>query len=386
MSKITITQLSYDEFLGIAVHNPPATGLDAVHPQTIHFDSYTTVEAIKSILNVPHVRKSIMGRFTVASHMFGCTTADTLRSRLNDLLYTSMVNSFVPSVKSSTHDITEITRLARLLWPGYVAPLDRTSNEADPSLKALLLQVLCCMWGDTTLSNGECQGSNCPFCQCLSSNADGVDINVLKQRLIEKLDRNIRDSMRNLVSSTAMMPGRVLQKQDIEPYAKLLPYTTKFLLLAAFLCQHKRPEQDVNLFTTTNTGKSKRKRANKSDDGVSYASSSKELIKHRQATFPLERLLSVFHSIIGQYGQHFMIYKEEGATTVAQLGTKSLFQGVSQLIATGLLSSTGGVKFNEKYNHDLMDVISAKFSCTVGRDDARVIASSVGFPLEKYCP
>merc|ERR1712071_207007 len=190
------------------------------------------------------------------------------------------------------------------------------------------------------------------------------------------------DDMRRLLSSIVMMPGRALPKKDIEPYAKRLPYTTKFLLMAAFLCQHKRPEQDVNLFTTTNTGKSRRRRSKEPDQGVAYASSSKE-VKRRAPSFPLERLFSVFLSIMSQYGRHFMNYKEKGVSIVAQLGTDRLFQNVSQLIASGLLSSVTGAA---KFNLDLMEMTSAKFSCTISREDACVLASSVGFPLEKYCP
>jgi hypothetical protein len=98
-------------------------------------------------------------------------------------------------------------------------------------------------------------------------------------------------------------------------------------------------------------------------------------------------MLSVFASIIGQYGhRHYMPYKEIGVSTVAQLGTTQLFRSISQLIATGLLRNNGRAKFDEKYDHDLIETMSAKFSCTVGTGDAKVIATSVGFPLEKYCP
>mmetsp|Transcript_14797 Transcript_14797/g.23222 ORF Transcript_14797/g.23222 Transcript_14797/m.23222 type:complete len:296 (+) Transcript_14797:2-889(+) len=295
------------------------------------------------------------------------------------------MNSFAAAVKSSTLDITEIMRLARQLWLEYVAPLDRTNGRDDPSLKSLVWQVLLCLRRDAGLSNDP----DCSLCQCLSSGTDDdvsvMDLNMLKQRLSEKLDRNMRDALRRILTSTVMMPGRVLHKQNIEPYARRLPYTTKFLLMAAFLCQSKRPEQDVNLFTTKNTGKSKRGHVKKSGDELAYASSSKE-IKQRQPSFPLERLFSVFYSIIAQYGQHFMHYKEKGAPIVSQLGTERLFQNISQLITSGMLSSIGCVKFDEKYNHDLLDMTSTKFSCTISRDDACVIASSVGFPLEKYCP
>ena len=80
-----------------------------------------------------------------------------------------------------------------------------------------------------------------------------------------------------------------------------------------------------------------------------------------------------------------MSYKEKGASTVAPLGAERLLQNISKLITSGLLSSIGNVKINGKYSHDLMDMTSAKFSCMISRDDACVIASSLGFLLKKYC-
>ena len=222
----------------------------------------------------------------------------------------------------------------------------------------------------------------CHFCRCLSSKADRnspvLELNVLQQRLSEELDGSIRDKMRGLLSSTVLMPGRVLSEKGRSPYAERLPYETKFLLLAAFLCQNKRAEQDINLFTTTNTGKSRRGRSKTSNGGAAYATSSKDLTQ-RQPSFRLERMLSVFYSIIGQYGQ-------AGASTGSRLGTTHLFQSVSMLVATKMLQIIGSSKISDKYDHDLSEMVLAKFSCTLCRDDARVIASSVGFPLEKYYP
>ncbi|KAL9183842.1 hypothetical protein ACHAXT_004698 [Thalassiosira profunda] len=372
-------------FQNSPIHHPPEQLLYAVHPQTIHFDSYVSTDAIKSILHVPHVKLSIMGR---ALETTSCATANNLRSKLNDLIYTSMVHSFVPSVRGSTQDIAEIARLARLLFLEYVSPLNETSGSGDPSFRALAVEMLQYLGHDNGEASEPCHNSTCSVCSILSPKTNGngrktADINVLRQKVSERLDRSVRDSMRNLLSSVVMMPGRVLEKQHVEPYAKRLPYTTKFLLLAAYLCQSKRPDQDVNLFTTKNTGKSKRRRS-KADNGLAYASSSKEL-KQRLPSFPLERLLSVFYSIIGQYGQHFMTYKEEGATAAAQLGTNRLFQSVAQLIASGLLRSVGSLKFDERCP-DLTEMISAKFQCTINRVDARAVAGSVAFPLDKYCP
>lgn len=319
--------------------------------------------------------------------MFICNRAKTLRSKMKDILYSSMMNSFVPSVISTTHDMTEVIRLARLHWPEYVTPLEKCGVCDDPALDELMWKVLDCLSRDGSAPSCESNhDSKCTFCVSLSSKTDtSKDLNMLKQELSEKLDANVRESMRALLSSTIMMPGRVLPTKNSNPYAGRLPYVTKFLLLAAFLCQNKRKDYDANLFTTANTGKSKRRRTSKSEDGTAYATSSKDLIQ-RQPLFPLERMLSVFSSIIGQYGhRHYMSYKEVGVTTVAQLGTTHLFQSIAQLISTGLLRINDRAKFDAKYDHDLMEIMTGKFSCTVGRDDANVIASSVGFPLDKYC-
>lgn len=319
--------------------------------------------------------------------MSPCDRVTTLRLRMYDILYSSMMNSFVPSVISTTHDMIEIIRLARLLWPAYVEPVESCD---DDTIEELMWKIVDCLNGDggdsIAMSCKSILESSCKLCQySTSTGVESTNLNSLKQQLSEKLDRNIRETMRGLLTSTIMMPGRVLPTKDGTPYAERLPYITKFLLLAAFLCHNKRKEQDTNLFTTENTGKSKRRRVNKTEDGTAYASSSKDLIQ-RQPLFPLERMLSVFASIIGQYGHsHYMSYKEVGVTTVAQLGTTHLFHNVSQLITTGLLRKNGKATFDDKDDHDLMEIMSAKFSCTLSRDDALVIASSVGFPLEKYC-
>jgi hypothetical protein len=337
------------------------------------------------ILHVPHIRRSITG----SSCRAFCNRANALVSNLKYFLYSSMMNSFVPSIISSTHDISEIVRLARLLWPEYISPLDRLcSSIDDSSIIVLVWHVLVCLKDSISkTSEMQCHPSPCcTFCQCLNSksvsNPPAAEMNVMKKQLSEELDKNIRDKMRALLSSTVMMPGRVLSKNS-SPYAVRLPYTTKFLLLAAFLCQNKRAEQDINLFTTTNTGKSRRRRNN---IGLAHATSTIDLTQ-RIPSFRLERMLSVFYSIIGQYGHgHYISYKREGTSTGAQLGTTHLFQSISMLIASKILQISGSSKVNEKYDHDLSEMVLAKFSCTLCQDDARVIASSVGFPLEKYYP
>ena len=153
-----------------------------------------------------------------------------------------MMNSIVPSIISSTNDITEIVRLARLLWPDYLSPLDKMHGSSNSSAEKLVWQILGCMRQDIGVSSEDRQHHAsvecCSFCQHLrsdlASETSDLQLNVLEQQLSEELDRSIRERMRSLLSSTVMMPGRVLSMENSSPYAGRLPYITKFVLLAAF--------------------------------------------------------------------------------------------------------------------------------------------------------
>uniref|UniRef100_A0A7S2P639 AAA+ ATPase domain-containing protein n=1 Tax=Skeletonema marinoi TaxID=267567 RepID=A0A7S2P639_9STRA len=370
------------------VQMPPGTILDAVQPNHIHFDAYSSVDTIKDIMLVPRIRQMVIGQSNLTRHKHVCVAVNAVRARFEQMCYSSLLGWFISNVKGSTQDLTEIVRLARLLWPEYVAPLDGSAGSISPAFELAMTRILCHLREDDGETSVDC---NCSTCKFLSS-ADGThsdgdeDFAVLKQRLFEKLDQNIRETMRGFLSTVVLMPGRVLSKHTSKPYAERLPYVTKFLLLAAFLCQNKKAESDKNLFTKKSTGKSRRS-TNKADVGSSYASSTAELkqLTVRQTSFPVERLLSVFYSIMGSYGQNSVHQNGEG-TNVSEMGTERLFQNISQLNATGLIRRVGSSSTNASKSKDLTEMTAAKFTSTLSREDAHLIAESVGFPLDRYCP
>jgi len=362
----------------------PTTVSELVRPINIHFEAYAGIDAIKTVLNVPHMKFSITG-LESSSKELPCIPYIYLRSKLHDLLYNSMLSMFLPSIERRTRDLCEISRLARILWKEYVSPLEsKEHTNVDQSINFLTKQIFVSIYRERRSSMKTCS-SNCNFCQHLSSksesNPDETEFSTLKTQLIGKLDQQARESMRILLSTCVVMPGRVIRKQHGVPYVERLPYITKFLLLAAFLCQNKRPQQDANLYTSKNTGKS-RKKVDNSTSGAAYATTSSELkqITGRKPTFPLERMLSIFTSIMGQYGT-ILSRRDDGAPAVAHLGTEILFRAVSQLRATGLLKVTG----KNGSGDNPLELMHAKFSCTLSREDAKVIAASVDFPLETYC-
>ena len=368
------------------IQMPPGTILDAVQPNHIHFNAYSSVDTIKDIMLVPRIRQMITGRSNLTRHKHVCGAVIAVREQFEQMCYTSLLGWFISNIKGSTHDLTEIIRLARLLWPEYVAPLDGSTGSINPAFESAMTHVLRHLRGDDVDTSVGC---NCAACICLSDVngiRSSVDFTVLKQRLFEKLDQNIRETMRGFLSTIVLMPGRVLSKHSSKPYAERLPYVTKFLLLAAFLCQNKKAESDKNLFTKKSTGKSRRS-TNKADIGSSYASSAAELkqLTVRQPTFPVERLLSVFYSIMGSYGQNSVHQNGEDAN-VSALGTERLFRNISQLNATGLIRRVGSSSTNVSKDKDLTEITAAKFTCTLSREDARLIAESIGFPLDRYCP
>jgi len=355
------------------VQMPPGTILDAVQPNHIHFDAYSSVNTIKDIMLIPRVREMVIGRPNLIRHKHVCVAANTVRAKFEQMCYSSLLGWFISSVKGSTHDVTEIIRIARLAWPEYVAPLDGSAGSINPAFESAVTHILCNLRGDGVDTSVGCHCSS-------------IDFAVLKQRLFEKLDQNIRETMRGFLSTVVLMPGRVLNKHSSKPYAERLPYVTKFLLLSAFLCQNKKAESDKNLFTKKSSGKTRRS-TNRTDLGSSYASSSAELkqLTVRQPSFPVERLLSVFYSIMGSYGQNSVRQNGKGIH-VSDMGNERLFRNISQLNATGLICRIGSSSTNSSKKKDLTETTAAKFTCTLSREDARFIAESVGFPLDRYCP
>lgn len=306
-----------------------------------------------------------------------CSSSQYIKLNLQTVLYKSMIHSFLQVADSYISDVAEVVRLSRMLWSEFINIFD--NQERCKEYQELVLQVMSCLRNDGDNSYPICTKNECSLCN--RSSEDNVNLNHAKGKMLEKLHHNVRETVRDVLGNVLMMPGRVVENKTDKAYAERLPYTTKFLLLAAFLCQQKRPEQDVNLFTTINTGKRSSRGAKAAGEGAAFASSASDLKQLRVAKIPsfqIERLLSVFTSIMGQYGR-----TARQAGKVADMGTDELFKIISSLIAVGLLRSAGNSSGNRVA--DKTDFIMEKVICTLSKEEAQIIASSVGFPLDKYC-
>jgi hypothetical protein len=67
------------------------------------------------------------------------------------------------------------------------------------------------------------------------------------------------------------------------------------------------------------------------------------------------------------------------------MGTEELFKSISSLIAGGLLSAASNSNATGNRITDKSDFMLDKVTCNLSLEDARLMASSVGFPLDKYC-
>jgi hypothetical protein len=288
-----------------------------------------------------------------------------------------MINSFLRVIISYISDVTEILRLSRMLWTQFIGIFENEDRSSE--YQELVWQLASSQIQENDKRYPSCTNKDCALCQGIISDVN-VESSIIKNKLLEKLDSNIRDTVRDVLARNLMMPGTVIEKQHDKAYAERLPYTTKFLLLSAFLCQQKRSEQDVNLFTTINTGRRSNRGAKTTGNESTHASSSSDLKQLRVVKIPsfqVERLLSVFTSIMGQYGR-----LSRQACKVSDMGTGELFKIISSLIVGGLLQSTSN---SSNRAADKTDFMAEKVTCTLSKEDAQIIASSVGFPLDRYC-
>lgn len=313
-----------------------------------------------------------------------CPLFNTIIAEVNDIVYKSMISSFLLSVKSSLFDVSEVLRLSRMLWSEFIRPFG--NEESQKEYQTLVWQMVHCLrhTNNNTNPNLRCASKGCSFCNRVTDaycfGDEVMNLHDIKNKLFEMLDHNIRETVRYLLADVLVMPGRVIEHTSVKPYAERLPYNTKFLLLAAFICQQKTPDRDVNLFTTTNNGKRSNRGSKLSGEGTAYSFSSsdpKQLWLAKPQCFSLERLISVFTVIMHHYGQTTRAENE-----VAELGTDELFRNISSLIAGGLLHRIHRSTVTRVV--DKTDFMLEKLTCPMSSEDAQIIASSVGFPLGQF--
>ena len=406
------------------VHMQPSSSLgtiqDAIHPVRVRFHAYRGKQIYRSILLMPNIKDIVIGCTSGASSMESrgmCPGSQQIITIARDRLYNAMIKTILQSLEGITRDIREIQRFARIFWPIYISPLT-TGRSQDPSgvIKQKFYLALARSVSsqaqdghDDAAGTSPCQQDACAFCRAISAlnGAPGGKID----SILEMLDIKGRKPMREIMSKCLFAP---VQKLDTTAYPEShfdatylqslrdlqgsslaqLSYMAKFLLLSAYLCQKNRQEQDLALFTNHNKGRRRKtsSEGNNAGDGegdlfASSAAAQQRLRSFRLTGFPLERMISVFSSILSKYGTESELLKdtaqeENGYLNVTGVGSTQLFACLAELRDLGLLcdmnSGLSAVGMGQ------IDMTAKKYTCNLSDADATGLAQELEIPLQKY--
>ena len=209
----------------------------------------------KQILTTPKLSQCVTGPIHDRLHNSCTKNAHESASSATSIgafirnLHRSLVEIVVQSVENTTRDVREMQRLLRLLWPLYLDPLLESHSPLLESLKP---------------------ASSCtdPLVQEFSSVLRVGTITtqrvLLEQtskinRLLGKLGGLVRPHVIKLLSSNILCPsqggyyGGNTNAANLS-FSKRLPYLTKFVLLAAYLCQKNKAAKDQMLHTGKKSG------------------------------------------------------------------------------------------------------------------------------------
>lgn len=249
-------------------------------------------------------------------------------------LWTRFVAAVYDSLgRGAAYDVVSLHALCEKLWPSF------TSQIADG-----------------TLTTG-----------------DFAKLMVAKRALFQTEDMLVDSVVAPLAQSTPAS----------SPNFSDLPYYSKYLLCAAYLASYNSARQD-SLFFMRSTDRKRRRRGGGGDGGggavaktngsnLAAASHAGRQAKNRKiprrllgpGSFPLERLLAIFHSIL----PHAVAPTADLGTQIATLATLRL------LVRSGIGGGGGGA--------DALDA-SAKWKVNVGWDYVVALARGAGFEITEY--
>jgi hypothetical protein len=282
-------------------------------------------------------------------------------ARFKQAVFRSFLDTLVQSVLDLTSDIKEFIRLGRSLWPKYVEPLGEDSVDAtiQSARKALESKV----------------GSSNP-----NDSVQRQILTILDRRIFPEIRRVLQRGVFTLEFDSPF----VLKKETGPPNTEQheMPYLCKYLLLAAFICQHNRPDRDKHLFSIQKNGKRRRSSNGENNNGgdLAFGSTSQQPKTLRPRSFPLERMLSVYVSTIGL---NQSLGSNDGNIDhderLRSLGTSTFNESLAHLRDIGLLNEPPS-----RTAADALRMNDARYWCSLTLDEAHGIAKSVNFPLDRY--
>ncbi|KAG9323662.1 hypothetical protein KVV02_002958 [Mortierella alpina] len=267
-------------------------------------------------------------------------------------LYMRFVDLVYDVFQRNCKDLNEVRHLVALLYPLYIKPIKEGKAQRHEALKLhkhiqayfveamdklYLREISSAEWSDRTLASsaGAQSGKN---------------------------DNTIGDSASQRLAIGAPGSERAMMTAvDIQNTFDL-PYYTKFILIASFLASYNPPRLDMRYFAkVSNQGGKMTKRAKQSaakKHGHDQMGSKLRQQLLGPKTFPIERMLAIFYSILDEDVEENVNVH----TQIASLVSLRLLQRVTPM--------------------DKLDSIKCK--CNVSYDTIKTLARSTKFEIDKY--
>uniref|UniRef100_A0A7S2YES3 Origin recognition complex subunit 5 C-terminal domain-containing protein n=1 Tax=Entomoneis paludosa TaxID=265537 RepID=A0A7S2YES3_9STRA len=277
-------------------------------------------------------------------------------------VYQSFVHLFINTIYDSIKDMNEIIRMARLLWPIYGQPLLPENIEQT---------------FQNTFASKEKEPPRDPECSALD---DALVLEYLDRKALSQF-RRVRDSCLSILAPPPPPKLHGKHAAKVQHFLnEAISRPARYLLLAAYLCQVNRPEQDRSLFSIQKNGRQRKKALNEENTtamgGGSKAGTSAATIRLR--SFPLERLLSIYVSLVGLHGTS---QEDSNGAKWNALALSNLQDRVGEwlvlLISMGVLQSSS-------LSSDVIRLSEPRYSCHATAYEAHIVADSLGFPLDRY--
>ena len=361
------------------------------------------------ILSTPENQKLAVGD-SLMSH-----SSSIMRPSLKKKLVRSFWNTVVQFASDSTRDIRDFQRLGRALWPSFIAPLHpsvlRTTLEtasakvsvgltravlSDPRRYGELEDEVVRLMGNKFYSRVSTLASGDDSLTLLTLSEDGV--------IPVTLPAPSHTRSQTIPPDPDTTSGTVVHDLDLGVTRFVSqPYLRSCLLLAAFVCQHNKADQDRKLFSVHGNGRRKKSRAKEdlyggNDEDLAFGSTKVTLQSGKARTgqtphqveqlrslklrsVPLERVFSIFVTLVRLNpnrgnGDEENDAEEALEATMDDLGTSRLYSDLSHLIDLGYLQL---IKGNQPTH-----LAPSRILCSLAREEALEISDQIGIPLERY--
>jgi hypothetical protein len=282
------------------------------------------------------------------------------------------LSALVQFLADSTLDTNEFVRVGRSLWPVFIVPLHPTRiQDTLASLGAPLTE--------TAVKDAE------------KEKLDRDMLVFLGRRFLGEIGKVSTDLTQVTMDSplmgmeavTMVIPKRAFTIADLE-----LPFLRTCLLLAAFICQNNRAENDKKVFSVHGNGKRRRTRkgTDNNEEEVAFASTGggiEQLRSLRPRPFLVERVFSIFVTLVrlNPDSTPQLRGKKRNEYTADSLGTSRLYEDLRNLIDLGFLHP---VTFSGGVRGEQINLNGSRFWCSLTAQEAKHLAKSVDIPLDSY--